>query len=294
MIWTKTILPLLVDIEPWLNLIALLAVLRAGVSKRFPAMTFYLGVRCLTDASLYFILKERHFLPVSVHTWSLTYVYTYWASYLLGAIAIFFVLQEVFKAVMEPVPGLQRLGLIVFRWISIASVSILLGMSILPTHKYGGIDVFFMTIDLQIMRCAAMLEICLLAYLALTVHSLGRSFRGRVFGIALGFGLQAAGSLICTLMYSKPGSIWNWANLVLMFATTSTVLVWTAYFLLPEPAEERNPITLPVTSPLLRWNDIASALGQQRPAHVALGSTSSAFFLQDVEQVVDKFLAKTP
>jgi hypothetical protein len=292
MIWTKELLHALVNIEPWLNLIALLAILRAGVSKRFPAMTFYLGFRCLTDATLYFILNENHFFAVSARTQTLTYIYAYWILYLLGAIAIFFVLQEIFKAVMEPVPGLQRLGLIIFRWAGIACVIILLGMTTLPSHRHAS-DIFLAAVAAQMVRCVAILEICLLAYLTITVHSLGRSFRGRVFGIALGFGLEASGGLICSLMYSKPGPIWSLANLFLMSAATAAVVIWTTYFLLPEPAEERGPITLAVTSPLLRWNDIASALGQ-RPAHVALGATSSAFFLQDVEQVVDKFLTKTP
>ncbi len=292
MISTSFLLHALVAVEPWLNLIALLAVLRAGVSKRFPAMTFYLAFRCFSDAALYFILSERHFLAVSVRTQTLTYVYTYWTLYLLGAVAIFFALQEIFKAVMEPVPGLQRLGLIMFRWVGVACVVILFGMTALPSHRNGSNDIFLATVAAQMARCVAIFEICLMAYLALTVHSLGRSFRGRVFGIALGFGLEASGDLICSLMYSKPGAIWSLANLFLMVGTTVAVLTWTVYFLLPEPAEERAPITLPVTSPLLRWNDIAGALGQ-RPAHVSLGATSSAFFLQDVEQVVDKFLTKT-
>ena len=292
MIWTNSVLHALVNVEPWLNLIALVAILRAGLSKRFPAMTFYLGFRCLTDATLYFILNENHLFAVSSRTQTLTYIYTYWTLYLLGAVAIFFVLQEIFKAVMEPVPGLQRLGLIVFRWVSFASVVILVGMTALPSHRNGTSDIFLAVVCAQMIRCVAILEICLMAFLALTVHSLGRSFRGRVFGIGLGFGLEAAGELVCSLMYSKPGPIWSVANLCLMSAATAAVLIWTTYFLLPEPAEERSPITLPVTSSLLRWNDIASALGQQRPAHVALGATSSAFFLQDVEQVVDKFLTK--
>lgn len=292
MIWMKPLLHILVDVEPWLNLIALLAILRVGLWKKFPAMTFYLGFRCLTDAGLYLILNENHFISVSARTQTLTYFYGYWACYLIGAVAIFFALQEVFKAVMEPVPGLQRLGLVIFRWIGVASVVILLGMTALPGHKYPGIDVVFAALGDQLLRCVSILEICLLSYLAFSVHSLGRSFRGRTFGIGLGFGLEAAGILICSLMYTKPGSIWSAANLVLMVGGTIAPVVWTTYFLLPEPAEEREPVTLPVTSPLLRWNDIASALGQ-RPAHVSLGATSSAFFLQDVEQVVDKFLTKT-
>lgn len=292
MIATNSLLHGLVNAEPWLSLIALMAILKAGMSKRFPAMTFYLGLRCLTDAGLYFILNEHHFFTVSVRTQTLTYIYAYWICYLFGAVAIFFVLQEIFKAVMEPVPGLQRLGLIVFRWVSVASLVIVLGMNALPTHRHGTSDIYLATVNTQLMRCIGILEICLLAFLALSVHSLGRSFRGRVFGIGLGFGLEAAGGLIFSLMYSKPGPIWSIANFFLMFAGTATLLVWTAYFLLPEPAEERSPITLPVTSPLLRWNEIAGALGQRAP-HVALGTTSSAFFLQDVEQVVDKILTRT-
>jgi len=289
MIWMKPLLHVLTAIEPWMNLLALLLLLRAGSWKRFPAVTAYLGFRCITDAGLYFILEEQHFLAVSVQTQTLTYIYAYWACYLVGAVAIFFALQEIFKAVMQPVPGLQRLGLITFRWVGIATAVILIGMAILP--KYGSSDAFFATLNLQLMRCVSILEICLLAYLALSVHSLGRSFRGRTFGIGLGFGLEAAGELISSAMRSTPGSIWSSANLVLMFTGTAAILVWMVYFILPEAAEERGPITLPATSPLLRWNDIASALGQ-RPAHVSLGSASSAFFLQDVEQVVDKFLTK--
>lgn len=293
MIWMKPLLHLLVNIEPWLNLVVFLAILRGELYKRFPAMAFYLGFRCLTDAGLFFVLNEHHFISVSLRTQTLTYIYGYWACYLIGAVAVFFALQEVFKIVMNPIPGLQRLGLLGFRWVSVATVITLLGMTILPGHKNGSLDMFLATLGAQMIRCVAIMEICLLAYLALSVHSLGRSFRGRVFGIGLGFGLQAAGELICSLMFSKPGTIWSLANLFLESASIVALITWTAYFLLPEPAEEAAPITLPVTSPLLRWNDIASALGQ-RPAHVSLGAPSAAFFLQDVEQVVDKFLTKIP
>lgn len=293
MIWTKPLLHLLVEIEPWLNLVAFLAVLKAGLSKRYPSMTAYLGFRCLSEAALYFILNEHHFISVSVRTQTLTYIYSYWICYAIGAVAIFFALQEVFRAVMEPVPGLQRLGLITFRWVAIAATIILLGMTSLPAHG-GNKNIYVASlIGVQMMRCISILEICLLAYLALSVHSLGRSFRGRVFGIGLGFGLQAAGDLISSAFLTRTAGIWSLGNLVLEVISIVALLVWSTYFLLPEPAEEREPITLPLTSPLLRWNAIASALGQ-RPAHVALGTASSAFFLQDVEQVVDKFLTKTP
>ena len=290
--WISSAVHSMVYVEPWLDIIALMALLRAGLSRRFPAMTCYLGLRAFTEGFLYLILEERHFLSVSARTQTFTYIYSYWILYALGAVAIFFVLQEIFKAVMEPVPGLQRLGLIAFRWVGIVSVVLVLVMNAHASNLHAFGDVYLAAVTAQLMRCVATLEICLLAFLALSVHSLGRSFRGRVFGIGLGLGLEACGDLITSLVYSKPGPIWSLANLFLMSASVITLVVWTVYFALPEPAEERGPITLPVTSPLLRWNDIASALGQ-RPAHVALGTQSSSFFLQDVEQVVDKLLSKT-
>ena len=281
----------LVAAEPLLNLIALMAILKAGLSKRFPAMTFYLALRCLTDAGLYFILNEHHFLSVSVRTQTLTYFYSYWACYTVGAVVIFFVLQEIFKALMDPLPGLQRLGLLAFRWVSVASIVIVLATTVLPSIRAANSDVFLSSVGVELMRCVSVLEICLLAFLALSVHSLGRSFRSRVFGIGLGFGLEASATLISSAMLAKHPGIWSLGNSVLETVAIGTVLLWSTYFLLPEPLEERGPITLPVTSPLIRWNEIAGALGQRAP-HVALGATSSAFFLQDVEQVVDKFLTK--
>lgn len=292
MVWTNSLLHFLVDAEPILDLIALVAILRAGLLKRYPAMTFYLGFRCATEAGLFFILNEHHFFAVSVRTQTLTYFYGYWICYALGAVAIFFVIQEIFKSLMQPIPDLQRLGLIAFRWVSIATVIVLVSTAAFP-HARTNSNTLCIAIGTQLMRFVSILEICLLAYLALTIHSLGRSYRSRLFGLGLGLGLQAAGDLIVSALLTRFQSIWSWENLVLETMSIATLVVWTVYLALPEPAEERSPVTLPITSPLLRWNAIASALGQ-RPAHVALGATSSAFFLQDVEDVVDKFLTKTP
>lgn len=294
MIDASSLLHILVDIEPALNFVALLAILRAGLSERFPAMRNYLVLRCASDVILLFILKENLIFHVSNVTQTVTYIYAYWISYAVVAVAIFFALQEVFKALMDPVPGLQRLGLIIFRWVSVASAVLLIGIGSSTQYQAGSKGMIFASlVGIQLMRCVSILEICLLAYLAISLNSLGRSYRGRVFGIGFGFGLQACGELIVSSMLTRFHSIWSWQNLILEIPAIAALLIWTVYLVLPEPAEERGPITLPITSPLLRWNDIASALGQ-RPAHVALGATSSAFFLQDVEEVVDKFLTKTP
>lgn len=285
--WISPLLHWLVISEPVLNFLALVVALRVGISKRFPAMTFYLLLRFTTGVALVLILNAHHFTSISVRTQTLAYIYGYWAAYIAGAIAIFFVVQEIFNQLMSPVPGLRRLGLIAFRWVSVTSIVISIGAVILPSHERGEV---FPSIAAQIMRCASIMELCLLAFLALTVHSLGRSFRSPLFGIGLGFGLEAGAALITSALLVQHHALYSAGNLILQIFTTVTFLTWVAYFLLPEPTAEHSAVTLPVSSPLIRWNEIAKALGHSTP-HVAVGE-SGAFFLQDVEKVVDKILTK--
>ena len=49
------------------------------------------------------------------------YFYTYWLSYVAGAIVVFMVIQELFQSSMDPFPGLKWLGTISFRWVACLS-----------------------------------------------------------------------------------------------------------------------------------------------------------------------------
>jgi hypothetical protein len=70
-----------------------------------------------------------------------------------------------------------------------------------------------------------------------------------------------------------------------------TLVVWSAYFLQREPA--RQAAVLDPSSPLGRWNEIATTLGQSGGrVPVAVAAPASSFFLQDVEKVVDRILIK--
>ena len=91
---------------------------------------------------------------------------------------------------MEPVPGLRRLGLMAFRWVSIVSAVVCVGAIALPAAMMPGQATDRLAIIcLQTARCVSVMELCLLAFLALSIHALGRSFRSRLFGIGLGFGV---------------------------------------------------------------------------------------------------------
>jgi hypothetical protein len=145
---------------------------------------------------------------------------------------------------------------------------------------------------LQLARCVSVMELCLLAFLALSIHALGRSFRSRLFGMSLGFGLQAGADLIFTAVSVRFPGLQSAAALGLQIATIVVLLTFIAYFLIPEPAAERNMIVLPPTSMLARWNALAKGLGQM-PEPVMVGAPTG-FFLQDIEGVVDRVLAKNP
>ncbi len=284
----------LFKVEPVLLVLAIVLFFKSGSARRMPALATYLVVRLVS--LVYFEVVYNLGGPMQ-DTMSLRYYfyfYGYWANYVVMSVTIFFVVQEVFKRVMEPVPGLRRLGLMAFRWVSVVSVVVAVGAVALPNalaahtddpNKLGPVCV-------QTMRCVSVMELCLLAFLALSIHSLGRSFRSRLFGVGLGFGVTAATELIFSAIpHSCPG-LTGWSNFGQQAIALVVLGTWALYFALPEPEAERNMIVLPPSSMLARWNALAKGLGQM-PEPVMVGAPTG-FFLQDIEGVVDRVLAKNP
>lgn len=288
---------LLIRLEPVFWLAVGFAFVKSRSAKRFPALAMYFLIRGGTLVFLDWILLAKG-MPVCGTLLYEIYFYCYWFFYIASAIAIFFALQEVFHKVMEPAPGLRRLGLLAFRWVSIVSAIVAIGAIAMPATAMAESGETLASLighmGLELARCVDLMELCLLAFLALSIHSLGRSFRSRLFGIGLGFGIQAAGELIASamLMSYKFVALGSWANLLLQSVTTIVLLTWTAYFLAPEPVAERNMIVLPPTSPMARWNALANGIGQTPQAATAQATTG--FFLQDIEGVVERVLAKNP
>lgn len=282
----------LVYAEPFLDLVVLIAFLRAGFARRLPATRNYLYLRVGSAFLLNGMIAIEHLVPLSETTQSYMYFYTYWTLYLIGALFIFLVIREVYSVLMEPVPQLRKLGMMVFRWVlaisCIIAAVIAVSAGITPMHTFAQRLVYTAELGLH---SVSVLELCLLAFIALTIHSLGRSFRSPLFGIALGLGIQAASDFFMVALAEwQHAKIWSFANLLLEVSTVVVLLTWTTYFLMPERREERQVVTVPSPSPLIRWNDVAQALGHGSP-RIAAGA-SSGFFLQDVERVVDRVLAR--
>ena len=133
----------------------------------------------------------------------------------------------------------------------------------------------------------------LLLFLMLTAGKLGLSYRSRVFGISFGFGIMAAGDLVvsATFLHFKHNMMTSTISVITTTASLLTLIVWSAYFLQREPV--RRAAVLNPSSPLARWNEIATSLGQSAPRPpVVVAVPASDFFLQDVEKVVDRILIK--
>jgi hypothetical protein len=250
--------------------------------RRFPAMGSYLALRVGSAPVLLALLygQSQHWLN---NYCFVIYFFAYWAVYIASVVLIYFVCMEVFRSALSAFSGLMRFGLVIFRWAVLASVIVSFstlsfshrGILIIPDVAYG------------LMRSVSAVVLCLLGFLCLSMNALRLSIRDLAFGIALGFGLTSSSDFIVVSLMSRYTSLTD----PLQFVSESLILValgsWITYCALPEPA--RQPVVMPASSTIYRWNEIASALGHTG-TQVAVQQPANSFFLTDVENVVDKVL----
>jgi hypothetical protein len=250
-----------------------------NLHRRFPAMGVYLALRVVSMPVLlvFFYGQTRQWF--NGYSFSF-YYYVYWMVYIASAATLFFVCIEVFRSALSAFSGLQRLGTMVFRWIAL--VSAIIGFSTISiSHREIPIitDIAF-----RLMRSVSILELCLLAFLCLSMNALRLSVRDMAFGISLGFGLMSANDFILGALLSRNTSLTGPLQLVYESVTLVLLGIWIAYAALPEPA--RQPLMMPVNSTILRWNEIASVLGYTG-TQVAV-QPAGGFVLTDVERVAER------
>jgi hypothetical protein len=276
---------ILSTVEPILLGVGFLAFLRARAYVKFPAFGAYLSCRLGIYAILSVLLYAVHSGSMEKHLAYSTYYYVYWIGYLAGAGAAFLVIQEVFSHTMEAISGIRHLGIIAFRWVTLISVLISVAVAIYPAGLKQNL---LIAATSGLMRCIGILELCLLAFIVLSMRTLRIPLRSRDFGIALGLGMVAAAELFGSAFAFGHSTLASLANYASQIVVTLAAAVWSVYFVAPEL--DREPIALPESSPLARWYEIARALDEPRP--VSMVFTGSDFFLQDVEKAVDKVLEK--
>jgi hypothetical protein len=255
---------------------------KKSLQKRFPALNVYLALRVASMPVLLGLLYVQ--AQPWGHQYFPFYFYPYWAVYIASAITLFFVTLEIFRYVLSSFSGLMRLGTVVFRWVALVSAVASLG-----TVSFSHLSVMLIPdVAFALMRSVSILELCLLAFLCLCLNALQLSVKDVAFGFGLGFGLLSVNDFVIAALGPRYSSL----TAPVQFAYEGVILLilctWIAYCAMPERA--RNPVIMPASSTIYRWNEIASALGHG--TKVAVRQPANGFFLTDVERVVEKVLTR--
>jgi hypothetical protein len=249
----------------------------------YPAMRGYLLVNAVGGILVCTLLG----LPGRIGSEAVVYYALFWAAYGASGVLTFLTAQQIFRDALEPLPGLRRLALVAFRWVALVSVALSVVPAIVPLFFRAQ---SWQITALQAMRCVSVLEFCLLAFILLSAQALGISWRSRIVGVTLGFGVLAVVDTVCFMfLLRSPSHLLPWL-LVREAGSVIAACIWLGYLLMQEP--KRTAVRLTTNSQLQKWNEIALALGKPVP-HIALGQPEpSPFFLQDVEAVVDRVLSR--
>jgi hypothetical protein len=240
-------------------------------AREFGPFMGLLGVRAVSTAILIPLLFFRQEIGLNIRTAYNIYFFTYWISAIVLGLMLVVVIYSVYNKAMKPLKGLQRIGKVIFRWVSVVSVAVSIAIAVGPHLSAGGHStsmVWAMMVS-QIQQGTSVLTLCLLLFVCFAIRPLGLTLRSRIFGVTLGLGVTATTYLLQAAWLATVGarSVYSPIYLVSTIGSLIAVCIWGTYFALPEP--ERKMILLPTTSPFFTWNRISEALGDE-PGFVAV------------------------
>ncbi len=279
-VWQHIVLPTFLEVL-FLSA-AVYCVYRAEKSRIYPAFWQFL-LFCIATQSIQLVDAALNGLRLisGVHAYYV-YFYVYWVSYGVGAILMLRVLHEMFRHAVRSIPGVQKLGQPIFLWA--ITVSLILAFASGMTPHTTGMNLLLAAAQV-LMRSQSVLALCMVTFLAFASNTLGVPFRSRIFGVTFGFALMALNDLVTAAFAWRAPGLAVTANLIHESLYLASIALWAGYFLQPEPA--RRLVTMPVTSPLMRWNDVAQTLGN--PAgQVAVSYPPS--FMTDVFDLVENVM----
>jgi hypothetical protein len=252
--------------------------------RRFPYMTAYLALRVVSMPPLMtalYVIETQSW----GHRYYSVYFFPFWAVYIASAVLLLLVSIEVFRSALSALPGLMKIGIVIFRWAILVSM-VLTFSSISFVHRgFSAMP----DVANALMRSVSILELCLLAFLCLSMNALRLTVRDMAFGIALGFGFMSTNDFVFTALIPRQPSMTSTLQIVYESMILFALAVWVLYCVLPEAV--RKPVMMPANSTIYRWNEIASALGHTG-TQIAVQQPANSFFLTDVERVVEKVLTR--
>jgi hypothetical protein len=269
-----SILAALGNLEVILCFAALCVLVARKQWSDYSALGCFLAVRVVSNVILtYLHFYAKSHYAIDEHAGYRAYFYTYWISCAVESVLTLLIVYSVFRLAMEPLKGLQTLGMLVFKWAAGISVAVALGSAVTPGTT--GTE-YIMNAISQLQRTQSILTLCLLLFVTFAIRPMGLSYSSRIFGVSLGLGIMSTNDLVQSAWLALNPIIMGGAYNVINGVVICTILAtWTAYFALPEP--KRRMIVLPTTSPYLRWNQISQALGDS-PGFVAIGGVPPELF----------------
>ena len=219
---------------------------------------------------------------------SWTYYSAYWTATAMQDVFMIAVLYELFCAAFKPFAGLQDLAKVVFKWAaaSIFFIGFLVFASIPSTQGMKFNWLILGVYDFE--RIVRVMECALLMFLFIGSNHLGVSKKNRVFGFALGFGVDAFFQLVVySAMVTSHISGLHRLGEILPVVYFASLLIWVVYLVQPE--RQRETIQIPLNSPLLRWNEVALALGHN--SRLAINGAPEPF-MPTVERMVEQVMQK--
>ena len=264
---------------------ALIGLYQSKQVKQFASFTVLLSTRFLGDLILLGLMVGSSRI-IERHVAYRLYFYTYWSSFALESIVSLYVVLGIFQLAMAPLPGLRKLGMLIFRWAVAISVALALIVGASP-HESGRLLVLSFVMQLQ--QISSVLTLCLLLFVCFAIRPMGLTFRSRIFGVSFGLGLISACNLSQSAWIAHSPHLDSIINIVASLVGCATLCVWSAYFSLPEP--KRRIIVLPTTSPFLRWNQISEVLGDE-PGFVAVAGIPPEVFAPAELEIMARASAK--
>ena len=267
---------------PVLELLCVYILYRRKLLPQFKFFASFLAYQALKNIVLFVLYHYS-----SEQSW--TYYASYWVGTALADMFKIAVLYEIFCAAFKPFAGLQDLAKVVFKWAaaSILVVGLLVFVSNPATQPNLKLYWLFVGVN-SFERIVRVMECALLIFLFMGSQHLGVSKKNRVFGLALGFGIDAFFQLLVfsALAQAHISKMPGLAQLLPMVYYAS-LLIWLAYLVQPE----RQPQTahIPLDSPLLRWNEVALALGHN--SRLAINGAPEPF-MPTVERMVEQVMQK--
>ena len=255
-----------------LNLAVAHRIWHAGLSKEYPALFRY----CLANAIA--MVGGVIFSRYADSKVFCFYCYYYWFSNIVVDSLALAVTLEIFRDIFKPYEALRHFGTLMFRWI--VAVMILVSIvSALSTGSAHPADILANT-TAMFDRGLAILQCGIVLFLLLSNRFIGISFRERVFGIAVGFGVTASTTLlVLSVLHWAPASMVQPLGAVMSFAVCVGEGIWLGYFFLPQP-ERRLSDALPESR---RWEYALASIHSPAP---------EGLFLSSIDRTVERLLTK--